>query len=100
MVVLDVSELTQYTDYFVIASAQVDLHLKSVADTIVDELKKQKIRPHHVEGLGGLRWILIDYIDVIVHVQLPEVRAFYDLESLWGGAPNVPLDFIEEGMQK
>lgn len=99
IVVLDVAELTQYTDYFVILSAQVDLHLKGIADYIIEELKKQTIKPHHVEGLGSMRWVLIDYIDVIVHLQLPEVRDFYDLESLWGEAKNVPLDFVEEDLE-
>lgn len=97
IVVLDVSRLTQITDYFVLITGQIDQHLKAICDHIVDTLKAQGIRPHHLEGETHRRWILIDYVDVIAHLFLPEVRQFYDLEALWGEAELLPLSFIEEG---
>jgi ribosome-associated protein len=97
IVVLDVSRLTQITDYFVLITGQIDQHLKAISDHIVDTLKAQGIRPHHLEGETHRRWILIDYVDVIAHLFLPEVRQFYDLEALWGEAELLPLSFIEEG---
>jgi ribosome-associated protein len=91
------TDCAEFTDYFVLLSAEIDQHLKAIAEHIVDELKKKGIRPHHVEGMHEMRWILIDYIDVIVHIQLPEVREFYQLEALWGEAESIPLEFdIEE----
>lgn len=99
IVVLDVTKLTQFTDYFVLMTGQIDQHLKAIADHIVNTLKAQGIRPHHVEGENHLRWILIDYVDAVVHLFLPEVRQFYDLEALWGEAESMPLKFIEEGQE-
>lgn len=90
------SELTQFTDYFVLITAEVDQHLKGIADFIIYQVRDQGLRPHHVEGMNGLRWVLIDYIDVIVHIQLPDVRDFYDLEALWGDAERLTLDFPKE----
>jgi len=57
------------------------------AGLVVDELKKRDVRPRHVEGMSGGRWVLIDYIDFVVHVFHPEARMFYQLENLWGDAP-------------
>ena len=94
--VLDVAELTQFTDYFVILTGQIDQHLKAIADHIVDTLKSRSIRPHHLEGEDHLNWILIDYVNVIVHIFLPEARQFYDLEALWGEAEELPLPFLKE----
>ncbi|MBT8489207.1 MAG: ribosome silencing factor, partial [Gemmatimonadetes bacterium] len=54
---------------------------------VVDELKKDKVRPEHVEGLTGGRWVLLDYVDFVVHVFHPQARSFYQLERLWGDAP-------------
>jgi len=56
-------------------------------------LKSEGVRPHHVEGGQTLSWILMDYIDVVVHIFLPQNREFYNLESLWGEARQVPVDF-------
>jgi ribosome-associated protein len=90
---LDVSKLTQFTDHLVILNGEIDLHLKAIADYIVDSLKKQGIRPHHVEGKSSSKWVLIDYIDVVVHLFLPETRQFYDLENLWLEADRIEIDF-------
>jgi len=85
--VLDLTGISSATDYFVIASGNSDVQVKAIADHVVEELKKDGVRPQHVEGMSGGRWVLIDYIDFVVHVFHPQARAFYQLENLWGDAP-------------
>ena len=70
-----------------LASGAVDVHLKAVIDNILDRVEAAGIKPLHIEGYSNLRWVLIDYIDVVVHLFLPETRKFYSLERLWGEAP-------------
>jgi len=85
--VLDLRGISTATDYFVIASGNSDVQVKAIADHILEELNKQGIRAPHVEGLRGGRWVLLDYIDFVVHVFHPQARSFYQLENLWGDAP-------------
>ncbi len=85
--ILDLRGLTTVTDFFVIITADSERKAKAVAEHIVDELKAEDERPMHIEGLDTLRWVLLDYVDVVVHVFQPEDRKFYDLESLWSDAP-------------
>jgi ribosome-associated protein len=85
--VLDLKGISTATDYFVIATGNSDVQVKAIADHVVDELKKDGVRPQHVEGMSGGRWVLIDYIDFVVHVFHPQARSFYQLENLWGDAP-------------
>lgn len=92
VVVLDLRGISSATDYFLIVSGTSDIHVRSVAEHIVEELKKDHVRPDHVEGLRGGRWVLIDYIDFVVHVFHPAVREFYQLERLWGDAPALVPD--------
>lgn len=84
--VLDLRKLSAVTDFFVICSAQVDIHAKAIADSILENLEKKGIRVWHDEGYQASRWILLDYVDVVVHVFLKEARDFYALEKLWGDA--------------
>jgi len=86
VVVLDMRAVTDVTDYFVICTGTVDVHVKTIADAIVEGMKEEGGRPWHVEGYGGLQWVLIDFVDVVVHVFQPETRDFYALERLWGDA--------------
>lgn len=86
-VVLDLRGISSATDFFVLASGRSDVQVKAIADHVVDELKKEGQRPSHVEGLQGGRWVLLDYIDMVVHVFHPQARDFYQLENLWGDAP-------------
>ena len=85
-VVLDLRELTAAADYFVIASGTSDTHVRGMADHVMTELAPRGVRPHHVEGLSQGRWVLLDYVDFVVHVFHPELRDFYQLERLWGDA--------------
>lgn len=87
MLVLDLRGISTATDHFVIASGTSDVQVKAIAEHVLDELKKEGVRPQHVEGMRGGRWVLLDYVDFIVHVFHPQARAFYQLENLWGDAP-------------
>jgi ribosome-associated protein len=92
MIVMDLRGISNATDYFLIASGTSDMHARSVAEHIIDELKKEGQRPSHVEGLRAGRWVLIDYIDFVVHVFHPAAREFYQLERLWGDAPTMAFE--------
>ena len=92
VVALDLASISGATDYFLLASGRSDVHVKAIAENIVEELKKVGHRPDHVEGLKGGRWVLIDYIDFVVHVFHEEARFFYQLEVLWGDARRLEFD--------
>jgi ribosome-associated protein len=92
MLVLDLRGISNATDYFLIASGTSDMHVRSIAEHVIEELKKDGHRPSHVEGLRGGRWVLIDYIDFVIHVFHPAAREFYQLERLWGDAPTMALE--------
>ena len=83
IVTLDVSTLTDVMDTLVIASGTSSRHVKSLADNVTTQLKKQGFQPLGVEGADVGEWVLVDLGDVVVHVMLPEARDFYDLERLW-----------------
>ena len=82
-VILDVTGLTDVMDYLVIASGTSNRHVKSLANNVSMEAKKQGMRPLGVEGEDAGEWVLVDFGDVVVHVMLPATRDFYDLERLW-----------------
>jgi ribosome-associated protein len=82
-VTLDVAAMTDVMDFLVIASGTSSRHVKSLADNVCMEVKKQGMRPLGVEGEDAGEWVLVDFGDVVVHVMLPATRDFYDLERLW-----------------
>ena len=88
LVELDLREILGYADYFVICSGNTDRQTKAIHDRIHEGMKKEHgVLPRRVEGLAEARWILMDYLDVVVHVFTPDAREFYRLEQLWGEAP-------------
>jgi ribosome-associated protein len=88
LVELDLRDVLGYTDYFVICTGNTDRQTKAIHDRIHERMKKDHgVLPRRVEGLGESRWILMDYLDVVVHVFTPDAREFYRLEQLWGEAP-------------
>jgi ribosome-associated protein len=88
IVQLDLRDIIGYTDYFVICTGRTDRQTKAIHDAIHLGMKDQYGRlPQRVEGLSQARWILMDYLDVVVHVFTPETRDYYRLEQLWGEAP-------------
>ena len=88
--VLDVRELTQITDYFVLCTGASARQLKAIAESMRLALKGHGVTPLGREGEPGSGWILLDYVDVLVHIFSPDARAYYQLELLWGDAPRVP----------
>jgi ribosome-associated protein len=84
---MDLRGISTATDYFLVASGNSDVQVKAIADHIIDEMKKEDQRPVHVEGLQSGSWVLIDYIDFVIHIFHPQAREFYQLEVLWGDAP-------------
>lgn len=89
IVVLNVSEVTSIADLFIICSGRSERQVQSIADGIVERSKERGRQPLGVEGYGSGRWVLIDLGDVVVHAFVPEERALYRLERLWGDAPVV-----------
>ena len=86
IVILDLKKLTSATDYFVICSADSDTQVKAIADSVQDGMETFGERVWHQEGYNALRWIVLDYVDVVVHVFHKEERSFYNLDRLWGDA--------------
>ncbi|MDX2042755.1 MAG: ribosome silencing factor [Acidobacteriota bacterium] len=91
VLVLRLSALTEFTDYFVICSGNSTRQTQAIADEITDQLKKLKVRPLHAEGYNNGEWILIDYGIFVVHVFTEQSRKFYDLERLWRDAERVNI---------
>ena len=89
---LDLRGVSSATDWFVIACGTSDTHVGAIADSVIEGLKKEKVRPLNVEGQREGRWVLIDYFDFVVHVFHPAAREFYQLERLWGDAPTHVLE--------
>lgn len=87
LVVLDLRGLTDATDYFVIASGTSDAHVRGIADGVMRAMDDAGYPADHVEGLTSGRWVLLDFVDFVVHLFHPETRAFYQLERLWQDAP-------------
>jgi ribosome-associated protein len=96
VIVLDVRELITITDYFVICSGSSDRQVKTIAEAVTKELKERGTKPVRVEGEAGARWILLDFVDFVVHVFHDEERDYYRLERLWTDAP--PVEW-QEGEQ-
>lgn len=89
IVELDLRGVLDYTDFFVVCSGNTDRQVKAIHDAIHLGLKRDHgLLPARVEGLTQSRWVLMDYLDVIVHIFVPEVREYYALERLWGEVPS------------
>ncbi len=89
LVVLDVADLTSIADVFIICSGRSNRQVNAIADAIVVNLKKYKIKPLSVEGTKVGHWVLLDYGHVIIHVFYEPVREFFDLEGLWVDAKRI-----------
>jgi len=91
IVLLDVSERLVITDVFVIASAPNERQVESIVDEVEEKLRRIGAKPVRREGERQGRWVLLDYIDIVVHVQHAEERAYYGLERLWKDCPAIPF---------
>jgi len=92
IVVLDLRDISPATDYFMIATGTSDRQMRAVADEISDEAKKQGQQRFGRAGYEQARWILLDFIDVVIHIFDAEYRDYYDLELLWGDAKRLTID--------
>jgi ribosome-associated protein len=87
VVALDLRKISTATDFFVLATGTSDIQVRAIAEHVLDEMAKNGLKPMHVEGLERARWVLLDFVDFVVHVFHPLAREFYQLELLWGDAP-------------
>lgn len=78
-------------DYFFICSGSSEVQVKAIAESVEDRLRERGARPWHVEGLEGRRWVLLDYVEIVVHVFHEQTREYYMLDRLWGDARSVDL---------
>jgi ribosome-associated protein len=92
ILLLDLRPVSDATDFFLIMTGTSDTHVRAIADHISEELKKTGVRADHLEGQRGGHWVLLDYIDFVIHVFHPAAREFYQLERLWGDAPNYSIE--------
>jgi len=92
VVVLDVHDLIVITDFFVVCTGTSDRHVKTVVEEVEKALRGLERKPVRREGEQDGRWVLLDYVDVVVHVFAEEERGFYDLERLWRDAPRLAWD--------
>ena len=93
IVAIDVRDLVSYTDYLVIATARNERQAKAIADEVNLRLKRERsLLPARAEGEREARWVLLDYVDCVLHVQVPEMRERYRLERLWGEGPRLELE--------
>lgn len=92
IIVIDVAELLVVTDFFVICTGRNDQQVRAIADEIEDQLREHaNIKPIGREGVQEGKWVLLDYVDMVIHVFQPEERDFYRLEKLWSDAPRIAL---------
>ncbi len=91
IIIQDLREVTSMTDFFVVCSVDVDVQAKAILNHIKDELVYHSIRPWHTEGDAKSNWILLDFVDVVVHIFKKESRDFYGLERLWGDAKTIDI---------
>ena len=96
-VILEVGKKSDVADYFVVCSANSDRGVRTIAESVGRELKKREVKIFGTEGLQEGRWVLLDLVDVVLHVFYQPSREFYDIEGLWVDARRVDLPFLKEG---
>ncbi len=86
VVIMDLRKVTTMADYFVVCTGESETQVRAIADAVQEGMAKLGERPWHSEGMQNLQWVLLDYVDVVVHVFHKDARTFYGLEKLWGDA--------------
>lgn len=89
--ILDMNACSSFTDYFVICHGRGTRQARAISDKVEERLKEAKVRPAHIEGYSAGEWILMDYIDFVVHIFTGDKRKFYGIEKLWADAPRVEM---------
>ena len=93
--VLELSEISSLAVYFLVCSGSSERQVQAIADAVLQRLRGERLRPHHVEGYQAGHWVLLDFGDFVVHVFDEETRSFYALEKLWADAPDVTHEFVQ-----
>lgn len=97
LLVLDLAAISDFTDHFLICNGTNERQVQAIADHVIRQLREGGLKPLHVEGLRGGRWILLDYGgEMVIHIFLDETRSFYALERLWADAPDVTSQFYPD----
>lgn len=89
IIVMDVRKITPFVDYYIVCSGRTNIHVSSIANGIIHELKKNNIIPEHREGISIAQWILLDYSGIMIHVFKEDTRKYYKVEDLWSQAKKV-----------
>ena len=92
VMVLDLMGCSSITDYFIVCHGLSSRQVQAISDRVEERLKEVKVRPAHVEGYSGGEWILLDYLDFVVHIFTEDKRNYYELERLWSDAPRIPVE--------
>ena len=102
VIIMDLKGITTMTDYFVICSGDSDKQVNAIADAIKDGLEEEKIKPWHTEGMKSGTWVLMDFVDVVLHVFYKDTREFFNLEDLWGDAEikEIKENSVPDGAQQ
>jgi len=98
VLLMDLRKLTSVTDFFVVCTGGSNTQVRAIADNVVEKCEKAGILVYNVEGYESLSWVLIDLVDVVVHVFQPDTRSYYQLERLWGDAPSDRFNGDAEAM--
>jgi ribosome-associated protein len=94
LTVLDLRKAAGFTDFFLICSGSNPRQIRAIADSVMETLAEDGVKPAHVEGYDRSEWVLLDYFDFIVHIFVPETRMFYGLERLWGNAERIEVPAV------
>lgn len=92
LALLDLKGVSSFTDFFLICTGTSTRHVQAISDAIVEHLKKSGLSPTHIEGYAEAQWILLDYLDFVVHIFSEQSRRFYDLERLWKKAERIKVE--------
>lgn len=93
VVLMDLRDISPVTDFFIICEGDSDVQVKAISEAILEGARNDDLRPWHKEGFDYLRWVLLDYVDIVVHVFQKDVREFYGLERFWGDAK---IEYFQE----
>ena len=96
ILILNLEGKSPIAKFFIICTATSSIHAQAISDSIKEELHKMNHSPHHIEGYERGTWVLLDYLDIVVHIFVPETRTFYGLERLWGDAKTIRFHAKEE----
>jgi ribosome-associated protein len=98
--VLDISEIASFANYFVLCTGDSSRQIQAIADEVETKLREHGLRPNHVEGYRNAEWVLMDYVDLVIHIFSKSARVFYDLERLWRDGKRLDTQKLLEGKEK